>query len=104
MLDDEDSYEDDPKARRAAERRMIFESRYKSKVDAVTKSSYRNIWRKIIGETHTYIEAEGSDDETSVFQRITERVAKRRGNLSHVITEEEIPDLSLLESAKVTIY
>lgn len=46
---------------------------------------------------------EGDDEEEDIFDKVAEKVAKRRENLHLTAEETDIPDLSNLESAKICL-
>ncbi|AFZ79443.1 DNA replication licensing factor MCM2, putative [Theileria equi strain WA] len=94
LLDDE-VYEDDPKARRAAERRMQYEARMRSRDAEVDRSVHQRLWKRIMN-------MEDDDVDENLFERISERVAKRRTDLAG--SDADAPDISMLEGAKAILH
>ncbi|KAK2195571.1 bifunctional MCM [Babesia duncani] len=95
LLDDDVEYEDDPKARRAAERRMRYESRWR-KAGETDRSVHQRLWRKIL-------EMEDQEVEENLFERISMRVAKRRhGDV--LKSDADAPDVALLEGSKQVLH
>ncbi|XP_952188.1 DNA replication licensing factor, putative [Theileria annulata] len=94
MLDDA-VYELDPKDRRAAERRMRFRDRARTRGTEGDRAMHKQLWRKIL-------DMADEEFEDNLFARISERVTKRRTDFA--TAEAEAPDISRLESAKAVLH
>ncbi|GFE54878.1 DNA replication licensing factor [Babesia ovis] len=89
-LIDEEEYIDDPRARRAAERRLRYEERQRE----VESRGHQHLWRKIL----KYDEETAEDD---IFERIVQRVENRRKQLQKGDTDA--PDFTMIEGAKTVL-
>ncbi|CXI53924.1 DNA replication licensing factor MCM2, putative [Plasmodium berghei] len=90
FIDDEVDYEDNLKARRAAERNIQLQRKQEGRYQK------NKFWKAL--ENHL-----GDDEEEDIFDKVAEKVAKRRENLHLSSDETDIPDLSNLESAKICL-
>ncbi|GIX63288.1 DNA replication licensing factor MCM2, putative [Babesia caballi] len=90
-LIDEEEYIDDPRARRAAERRLRYEERQRQ----VESRGHQQLWRKIL----KYDEETAEDD---IFERIVQRVENRRKQVQK--GDSDAPDITMLEGAKAVLH
>ncbi|ORM41744.1 DNA replication licensing factor MCM2 [Babesia sp. Xinjiang] len=89
LLDDEE-YIDDPRARRAAERRIRYEERQRQ----AEGKGHQQLWRKIL----KYDEENAED---VIFERIVQRVESRRKQLHR--GDADAPDFTMIEGAKAVL-
>lgn len=91
FVDDDVDYEDNIKARRAAERHINMQRKQEGRIDR------NKFWKNLEDQL------EGEDEEEDIFDKVAEKVAKRRENVHLSSDTADIPDLSNLESAKVCL-
>ncbi|CDR94116.1 DNA replication licensing factor MCM2, putative [Babesia bigemina] len=89
-LIDEEEYIDDPRARRAAERRIRYEEQQRQ----IESRGHQQLWRKIL----RYDEESAED---GIFERIVQRVESRRKQLQK--GDSDAPDFTMLEGAKAVL-
>lgn len=91
FIDDDMDYEDNMKARRAAERHINVKRKQEGGFE---KNSF---WKNLEDQLDV------DDEEEDIFDKVAEKVAKRRENVHMSSLEADIPDLSNLESAKICL-
>ncbi|EDO06540.1 putative DNA replication licensing factor MCM2 [Babesia bovis T2Bo] len=87
---DEEEYVDDPRARRAAERRLRYEEQQRQ----IESRGHQQLWRKIL----KYDEETAED---GIFERIVQRVESRRKQLQKGDTDA--PDFTMIDGAKTIL-
>ncbi|KAK1939566.1 putative DNA replication licensing factor MCM2 [Babesia divergens] len=90
-LIDEEDYIDDPRARRAAERRIRYEEQQRQ----LDQRGHQQLWRSIL----KYDEEVAED---GIFERIVQRVESRRKQLQK--GDSDAPDFTMLEGAKAVLH
>lgn len=90
-LIDEEEYMDDPRARRAAERRIRYEEQQRQ----IERRGHQQLWRKILK-----YDEEVAEDE--IFERIVQRVESRRKKLQK--GDSDAPDFTMLDGAKAVLH
>ncbi|BAM40256.1 DNA replication licensing factor [Theileria orientalis strain Shintoku] len=93
LLDDSE-YVDDPRARRAAERRMRYEARMRGRTAEGDRSVHQKLWRYVLT-------MDDDDVDVNLFERINERVTRRRTDAPGEY--ENVPELSKLDEAKAVL-